>query len=219
MCPGQKSDSMGAIMNKTIKQWADSAGVNPDSARKKASRTFGGSYGLTSVLSDFQWEQLYPSKSPGIVVSTPKEKSKFVPAGGRPAGSKENSPAPLEKAWNPDKLRRAMLDIILIGIVTGHAGLIWYDCAVLWDTPGAIGGGLAFFIIVAAVMLATDPSKNISSQWGLFLALLVDAGAGWVHYPVFQNYRVSDDITLALVAFLCAMSFGALFLYRHQKNN
>ena len=215
---------MGAIMDKTIKQWADISGVNPDSARKRASRTFGVAYGTTSMLSDVQWAQLYPDKSPEIIVSTQKEKSKFVPAGGRPAGSKENSPAPLKPAGPARKidiqaLRRLTLDTILIGIVTGHAGLIWYDCAVLWDTPGSIGGGLAFFIIVAAVMLATDPSKNISSQWGLFLALLVDAGAGWVHYPVFRNYRVSDDITLALVVFLCAMSFGALFLYRHQKNN
>ena len=116
-------------------------------------------------------------------------------------------------------VRRVALDALLIGIVIGHAGLIWYDCAAMWGEPGQIGGGLAFCIVLAAVMLATDSSKNITSQYALFLALLVDVGAYWVHFPTFQTYSVPDAITSVLCVFLCAMSFGALFLYRHQKNN
>lgn len=213
---------MGAIMDKTIKQWSDESGVNPDSARKKASRTFGVPVGTTSVLSDVQWFQLYPSGTPPVRANTNK-KRKFVPAGGQPAGYKDNSQAPLKRptAWKLDiaAARRFALDIILIGIVTGHAGLIWYDCAMLWGTPGTIGGGLAFFIIIATVMFSTDPTKNITSQIALFFALLVDVAAWWVHRPVFESYRVDGQITDVLCCFLCLMSFGALFLYRHQKNN
>ena len=222
---------MGAIMDKetrtrTIKEWAELSGINPDTARRIVARKSGTTAGQKTMLTPDQWEAWKPGHNPDKTRTATKEKtiSSIVPTGEKRAMKKEASPAPVvdPEAWKMpsfSSIRYALLDIILIGIVLGHAGLIWYDCATLWDTPGYYAGGMAFFIIVAAVMLSTMQIKNISSQYGLVLALLVDASAGWVHYPVFQTYRVSDDITLALVIFLCAMSFGALFLYRHQKNN
>lgn len=204
---------------RTVKEWAVSSGINPDSARTRATRTLRRTVGQTSVLTPDEWRTVYPDTSaPAVQV---KNKSVRKP---KPLEVKELPAAPTAKAndWKlPDlaTVRRATLDVILIGIVIGHAGLIWYDCADLWDVPGQIGGGLAFFIIVAAVMLSTDPTKNITSQIALFLAAVVDFGAWWVHRPVFESYRVDGLITDVLCGFLCGMSFGALLIYRHQKNN
>lgn len=228
---------MGAIMNtdnkietrtRTIKEWAESAGLNPDSVRKAITRKTGQAHGVLSVLTVDEWEMWRPGK-PGNV----REKSGKNPGNirekkasvlTRPAAQNDVSPdikPEAQEATLPGiaAVRRVALDALLIGIVIGHAGLIWYDCAAMWGEPGQIGGGLAFCIVLAAVMLATDSSKNITSQYALFLALLVDVGAYWVHFPTFQTYSVPDAITSVLCVFLCAMSFGALFLYRHQKNN
>lgn len=150
-----------------------------------------------------------------------REKSVLIPIA--PVVSKVSPPA-LVSAQNFTlpalaDVRRFALDIILIGLVVGHAGLIWYDCSQLWAVPGQVGGGLAFFIVVAALMLATDPSKNITSQIALTLVFLIDFAAWFVHRPVFESYRADGTVTDVLCGFLCGMSFGALLIYRHQKNN
>lgn len=45
----------------SIKEWSEVSGINPDTARKKATRFYGTSFGITSVLSDKEWQVLYPS--------------------------------------------------------------------------------------------------------------------------------------------------------------
>ena len=206
---------------RTVKEYAEQTGQNPDSVRVRASRKLGRPVGQLSALTADEWAQVYGTK-PVQKPYTPTKQEKSVltqnpvAANVLPPGNTKAEPVTLPAL---STVRRFALDCILIGIVVGHAGLIWYDCAELWDVPGQIGGGLAFFIIVAAVMLATDPTKNITSQWALFLALCVDGAAWWVHRPVFESYRVSGVITDVLCGFLCSLSFGALFVYRHQKNN
>ena len=213
-------------MTYTVKQWADKSGINPDSARKRATRIFRKAVGQMSELTPDEWAQVYPDKEdnnagqiPDSIPAKSRIKNKRV-SNVRPSVKEPAADINPKLRW-PDiaVIRRTALDVLLIGIVIGHAALIWYDCAALWGEPGQIGGGLAFGIILAAVMFATDPAKNITSQYALFLALLVDAAAYWVHFPTFQTYSVPDAITSVLCVFLCAMSFGALFLYRHQKNN
>ena len=48
---------------RTIKQWAEMSGTSPDTIRKKASRTFGTSFGILSELSGVQMSELYPDKT------------------------------------------------------------------------------------------------------------------------------------------------------------
>lgn len=210
-----------ALDKKTVREWAEMSGKKPDTVRVQATRKLGRAIGQNDELSAAEWLTVYPDKARTSVQNPKKKKSVFKES---PSAAKELSAGKIEneKGWQlPDltTVRRVLLDCILIGIVIGHAGLIWYDCADLWDVPGRIGGGLAFFVIVAAVMLSTDPTKNITSQIALVLAFLVDGAAWFVHFPVFQTYSVDDNITKVLCAFLCAMSFGALLIYRHQKNN
>lgn len=229
------TDNMGEIMTdtdkKTLRQWAAITGKNPDSVARTYRRKHGQGVSVNSLFTADEWRQILEgSLSVPVSVSAMKKNtsSGVLP---KPAGSQVDSPAtlakkkPLQTGWHfslsafLSSIRRPLLDIILIGIVLGHALLIWYDCATLWDTPGHYAGALAFAVITAAVMLATDPTKNITSQYALLFALVVDAGAFWVHYPVFSEYDAPEGVTAALCVFLCAMSWGSLFLYRHQKNN
>jgi len=114
--------------------------------------------------------------------------------------------------------RGVALDALLIGIVIGHAGLIWYDCGVQWQTPGIIGGGLAFAIILAALILASDSTKSRTSEAALYFVLLVDGAAWWVHYPTFQQYAgIGNTETGMFAGFLCLCSWFALFLFRDSK--
>lgn len=118
-----------------------------------------------------------------------------------------------------DGVRAFALDAILVTIVVGHAGLIWYDCAIQWATPGTIGGGIAFSIVLAAVLLATDETRIRTSQSALYFVFLVDACAWFVHVPTFQTAGVPDEMTWAFAGFLCATSWVALFLYRDKNLN
>ncbi len=218
---------MGAIMNtdntrtKTIKEWADAEGVNPDTARRTISRKSGRTLGQTSTLTPDEWAMWKPGKSGTRTPQKRNISSTIVQP--KPAARNAVSPEVLARPeWQmPEvsEIRRFALDALLIVIAAGHAILIWYDCSTLWSVPGFIGGGLAFGIVLATIMLATDPAKNFTSQYALFFALMVDAGAYWVHRPVFSQYDAPEAVTTALCVFLCGMSWGALFLYRHLKNN
>jgi hypothetical protein len=114
--------------------------------------------------------------------------------------------------------RTVALDFLLISVIVGHASLVWYDCATQWSTPGAIGGGVTFLIVLAALLLASDETKNRTSEAALYFVLLVDCAAYFVHYPTFQRVAGIGNIeTGAFAAFLCACSWVALYLFRDSK--
>ena len=78
----------GHGQTRTLKEWAEMFGIKPDTARVKATRTFGTAYGLTSVLSAEQWAMLYGTKSKQP--ATRPEKIKRVL--NKPVETKESSP-------------------------------------------------------------------------------------------------------------------------------
>lgn len=116
-----------------------------------------------------------------------------------------------------ESIRAGLLSAILLAVIIGHGALIWYDCATLWGTAGLIGGGVVFLIVLAAVLLASDETRVRTSGTALYFALCIDICAWWVHFPTFQRPDVSDVITGALCAFLCACSWIALYLYRDKN--
>jgi hypothetical protein len=157
-----------------------------------------------------------------------RRKSANVPAEMKPARSHTSDVLrefaelgkPVEPEQVPTDWRRILSGVrsaILIGIVLGHAALVWYDCSDLWATPGSIGGGLVFFIVLAAVMFAADPAKNRTSGYALWFVALVDAAAYFVHSPVFGEYGAEEVITAAICIFICAASWVALYLYQDQN--
>lgn len=164
--------------------------------------------------------ELYPDKvsgqtrtnNPDIVKNVRPERKKRVTS---------LPPAPvanvLPEAEPQTDFRTGFLNTLLVATVLGHAGLIWYDCSVQWDTPGQIGGGMAFVIVTASLLIATDPTRTRTSSFAMWFVALIDLGAWWVHFPTFQRAGIDDVITGVFAAFLCAASWVALYLYRDYR--
>lgn len=210
---------------RTLRQWADSTGKNADSVTRAYRRRTKQSLSVNTMLSASEWADIIGGQVSGIVsVSkpTPKKKDKRVFTPQASANVQAFGPPKEEKKSKTfreylDGVRSVALDAILIGIVAGHAGLIWYDCAAQWGVPGIIGGGLAFAVVIAALLLATDETRVRTSGSALYFVLCVDIAAWWVHFPTFQSASVPDEITGVFAGFLCAASWVALYLYRDKN--
>lgn len=113
--------------------------------------------------------------------------------------------------------KNTVFNTLAVGTIVGHGALIWYECGKLWGGVGAIGGGVVFMVVLLAVLLAADPSKNRTSSYAIGFMLMVDIAAFWVHYPSFVNYAVSDVVRTGICIFICASSFMALLLFRDHK--
>lgn len=211
-------------MAHTVGQIAQELGKNPDTMRRYLSRRYadnypGQSWGASAVVPDnvaaellaksgTKKERVQRASAPVVRIARTE-----TPA---PVIEVQEAPAPAKMAWGP--ILSFTRSTILIGIVLGHALLVWYDCADLWSTPGAIGGGLVFFIVLAAVMFAADPDKYETRSFSLAFVALVDFAAFFVHYPVFSEYGVDSIVTKSLCAFVCICSWAALALYQNSKS-
>jgi hypothetical protein len=103
-------------------------------------------------------------------------------------------------------------------VVVGHGILVWYDCSQIWGMPGTIAGGIGFAIILAAFLMATDKTRERTSESALTFVAFVDVASIFVHYPVFSGYDVANWITtLCICVFIPCMSWGALYLFRDFK--
>jgi len=117
-----------------------------------------------------------------------------------------------------EKFRDGAFNSLAVLIVVAHAMLIWFDCWDLWRAPGAIGGGIAFFVVCLALIISTDPSKQRTSESAMWFVLVVDVGAWFVHNPTFLRYANADQtLTAWICGAICTFSFMALYLFRDSK--
>lgn len=141
-----------------------------------------------------------------------------------PAAVIETHPETVE-AVAPVSIAMRLFWAICIVVVVAHAGLIWYDAAKIWGTAGIFGGGLAFLIQCAALLIASQPDQQTTSEWALFIVCAIDLGAWFLHYPTFLSENrasvavVSEIQTGFMAAFICAFSFGALYMFRNSNIN
>lgn len=127
----------------------------------------------------------------------------------------EDETTPTRRHW-----RAILLDVVLLLVIGGHSLLVWYDCATQWGTPGAIGGGVTFLIVVASVLLATDRDQYSTSEVATWFVLLIDVGAWFVHVPTFmQESSIGKTETQVFSWFLVGCAWFALYLFRSSKNN
>ena len=234
ICPGHGQTrtpvQMGAMhtdMNtdnrtRTVKEWADIAGVKPDTARVQIKRRLSRTVGLNSVLTADEWAQVYvtkPVQNPYKPAPTKQDKSVLtqnpVADNGLPPGNTKAEPVTLPEL---STVRGWTVDVLLISLAIGHAALIWYELATTYGMYGTIGGGVVFGFIFATVLLAADRTKSETSTYALFFAAIIDIAAIFLHYDAFHPFGAPEHITVAVCAFLGGMSWGALFLFRHQKN-
>lgn len=196
---------------------------SPDATRKKLARL---AEKYPDVFPDKSWsiERLFNAEQSAMLTgkkrtivrtkdetkpSTPRE-AKQPPVQGPEVASRIKWPTFAQ-------VRNILIGGLLIAGVVGHAVLVWYDLAILYHTAGLIGGAGVFAIVVAAVLLAFDSEKYSTSGDALIFVFFVDFAAWWVHFEVFKTPGVSDIITGALCAFICAASFFALYLFRQFK--
>lgn len=110
---------------------------------------------------------------------------------------------------------------VLLCIVLGHAALIWYDCSVLWATPGKIAGGIVFMLILAGVsLMGRERAKSVSDDL-LWFVWLLDGLAIFVHYPTFWHsatigyqFGIREFETWAMSGVVCVCSGAAVYFYR-----
>lgn len=210
----------------TITELAETYGKKPDTLWRKAKALLpppsGGKWSIYSVVTEDEARIIlgdYPAPSPA--------KSKTVTdntSGEKPAApvtrAKQKPPAPRWKMPDVRTVRRAAFDTTCLLIVVGHAALIWYDCAKLWQVAGQIGGGIAFLFVLGCVLVATDPSRNLTSLAAIWMMVGLDIAAWWVHFPVFSAQMTDPAMltqTKAICGVICALSFGAFYLYRDEK--
>ena len=200
----------------TAGQLADELKVSRPTMEKRVRRTFPDlSPALSSPLSTEQIARLSAGRT-GKVRRTKRQNPGVT---SEPARANELAPiAPAKSGLSLDKIRAVAFDAVCISAVVGHAGLIWYDCAVMWETPGIIGGGMAFLFAIAGLLIATDPAKPRTSGAALWFMFLVDCAAWFVHYPTFlMSANIGEIETGALCGFICLLSFAALYLYQDSK--
>lgn len=201
------------ISGQTVRYWSRHYGKKEATVMKAINRKFGTGYTRDSILTPAEVSEIFSDDKPAKTASR-QPRLQQPPAAPRTA----HKPQPEQEAFSIEALRGTVFDVVCISIVVGHASLIWYDCATQWGTPGAIGGGLAFLIVMAALIISTDASRVRTSSSALWFVFFVDAAAWFVHYPTFQMYAdIGDTETGAFAAFLCLSSWVALYIYRDSK--
>jgi len=109
-------------------------------------------------------------------------------------------------------------------IIIGHAVLIAYDCWTLWGIPGGIAGIIALLTVVGCMVLSADERQKKVSEQMIWFVWLIDAAAGFVHYPTFWNKAsvgyamgIREFETACLSFFVCLCSMAALYFFRASK--
>lgn len=197
--PGVKFDRFAELSERTIEQLLNDK-------RKKSGEQY----------AEQPAEKIKQAKRARIIRREPEAESEAEQPGEQ-YGAMQTIEISEESAFDFAAIRGHLLSFVLLSVVLGHAALIWYDCGSLWGEPGTIGGGIAFLIILAAVLLATDETRIRTSGTALWFVFLIDICAWWVHFPTFQRIGVSDVVTGCFCAFLCACSWAALYLYRDKN--
>lgn len=202
----------------TIAELAEAYGRKADTLYRKAGRAWPGrKWSKHSVVTEQEarillgdWPAPVPAKEK-VRAEKPASEKHPTPARQKP------TPAPRFKLPTFHTARRATISALLFAVVVLHGLLIWYDCSVLWDVPGQIGGGAVFVVVLAALLLASDNTLPRTSGNALAFMAVVDGAAWKVHYEVFKTPLVENLITGSLCAFICASSFVALWLFRDSK--
>lgn len=186
-----------------------------DTLRQRVKSRLGEKYNAARPVTEREISILLEGKPK----TEPKKQAKNLPVKTEKQEEKRPKSEP-KKSFHIAKFRTGLVDVLCAIAVIGHGFLVWFDCWELWGKAGLIGGGLAFVIILIAFTLATDSSKNRTSENAMWFVFLVDLAAWKVHFDTFIRFSNVDRIVTGfLCGFLCACSFMALYIFRDSKLN
>lgn len=190
---------------RTVKMWADMSGKNPDSVRKKATRLLGGSYGITSVLTDSQFFQMYPdahnahnTEIPDVSGHKASVPDRFV--------SEPQMSAPDRKS--PDIENTDKIPFHIFALEAGYYVTVVTACyGFSLAMPGVIGYSFAVvygLLSFAALQMVKDSSIPKTAEYGRNMVYVLEVIAA-----VFAHYYT---INRALWANLKALPFEVAYL-------
>jgi len=211
----------GQTNEHTFEQLCEQYSKNVDSVRVQYGRKGWAGWSRTNVPTTEQYAVLFGGERKRTI-SAKRDKTVHHVHNGTAAAFTKVEAAPFEQPQTQPKpainWRGIAFDVVAVGIVIAHAGLIWFDCVQLWGLPGGIAGGIAFMVVLLTLLVSSDPSRGRTSGNALAFAGIIDVCAWWVHYPAFKHYAAAPDwLTGCICAVVCAASFAALYLFRDIK--
>ena len=226
LCHTEKIRKMTNGKKLTIAEFSAQSGIKPDALRKRWKKVTGGKpFSIYAELSETELSALSVKERkelkpiPPVAQPIPQYRESLprsVPTTEK--SERKEKPTKRPRSFSLDKLRAGATVVVLLLIVLGHAGLIWYDCAIQWGTPGLIGGGMAALIALSASMLTFDSTRIGTAQTALALVFFIDAGAWFIHYATFtRTAQIGNIETGVFAGAICAMSFASLYILKEFK--
>lgn len=213
----KRTAKMGAIPitdttghGQTLEDLAGQYGIKVETVRKSWARKGYGQWRRTTIPSPEQVAALFPVSARPVV----NGKVKTNPA---PKPKKERKPIDVSR------VSTIAFCAVCWVIVMAHGVLIWYDCSLLWQTPGAIAGGIVFMVVAGALIEMTGGKKDAQSDNLLWFVWLLEIAAVFVHVPAFTENawvayaRGAGEIYIwFLASTICICSAAAMFFYREK---
>lgn len=205
----------------TIAELSATSGIKLEALRKRWEKAYPEkSFSKYTELSEAEISKLTEKerKAENTPIKAVTEKPERLPMPAPEKSERKEKQVKRPRSFSLDKIRAGATVVVLLLIVLGHAGLIWYDCAIQWGTPGVIGGGMAALIALSASMLTFDSARIGTAQTALALVFFIDAGAWFIHYATFtRTANIGNIETGVFAGAICAMSFASLYILKEFK--
>jgi hypothetical protein len=221
LCHTEKIRKMTNGKKLTIAEFSAQSGIKMEALRKRYRNAYPEkSFSKYAELSEAEILEITEKerKAEILPIRVVAEKPERPPVPTAEKSERKEKPTKRPRSFSLDKLRAGATVVVLLLIVLGHAGLIWYDCAIQWGTPGLIGGGMAALIALSASMLTFDSTRIGTAQTALALVFFIDAGAWFIHYATFtRTAQIGNIETGVFAGAICAMSFASLYILKEFK--
>ena len=212
--------------NMTVSEFCEMSGKKPDSVQRQLRRTFKGlSFGLNTELSDDHLSALQTDKRKNGQTQKPvRTKTDAQP---------DNESEPARRTVSQKPVRKQSIDfsaiisnisenaaaLTFVGVFLGHSSLVWAEIWQMYGKLGMIAGGVLMLISIGAALTSNAQRLSVSSQYAVFVVLILDVFAGFVHFEANFTANASYWITVALSVLMSGGAFASLILFRHIRQN
>jgi hypothetical protein len=212
--------------NMTVNEFCEMSDQKTDSVLKKLRRAFPGlSFGINTELSDDYLSVLQTDKRTNG--QAPK------PARTKTDAQPDNDTEPTRRTVAPKPVRKQSVDfsaivsnisenaaaLTFVGVFLGHSSLVWAEIWQMYGKLGMIAGGVLMLISIGAALTSNAQRLSVSSQYAVFVVLILDIFAGFVHFEANFTSNASYWITVALSVLMAGGAFASLILFRHIRQN
>ena len=193
---GAVQTDMNTDNTRTVKDYAEQTGQNPDSVRVRASRKLGRPVGQLSALTADEWAQVYvtkPVQNPYKPAPTKQEKSVLtqnpVAANVLPPGNTK-ADASASEVWELFAINFLEMALLTIGL------------ARLYEWPGLVLAAMCCLFLYKAQQLARRPKLAEAGKNALNVVLAMCVASGLLHIVTFWNvYPVVFSVIALFISY------------------